>query len=298
MSHFTVLAIGEDVEKQLAPFHEFECTGIDDEYVQDIDITEEVLSFRNDDVVFDLKEALEWHGLEDRVVKSGSEVHTNGKHKYGYAIVNDGKLIKAVDRTNPNAKWDGYQVGGRWTGFFKLKHLGKTGGPGIMTKAAKPGYADVAYKQAVDFEGMRADACAEAKAQWEAMHAIIEPHIAAFIPWDKMRDEVHPGNIDAAREAYHAQSANVAKNTSENDNIRWASVEPFLCSCEEYIERARNKAICTFAVLKDGQWYERGAMGWWGMVADDKGDEWPKQFNELLDSLPDDTLLTVVDCHI
>lgn len=42
MSHFDVLVIGEDVEKQLAPFHEFECTGVNDEFVQNIDITDKV----------------------------------------------------------------------------------------------------------------------------------------------------------------------------------------------------------------------------------------------------------------
>ena len=34
MSHYSVLVIGENVEEQLAPFHEFECTGDDNEYVQ------------------------------------------------------------------------------------------------------------------------------------------------------------------------------------------------------------------------------------------------------------------------
>ena len=42
MSHFTVLVIGENPEQQLAPYHEFECTGCDDQYVQDIDKTEEL----------------------------------------------------------------------------------------------------------------------------------------------------------------------------------------------------------------------------------------------------------------
>ena len=41
MSHFTVLVIGENPEKQLAPYHEYECTDRADEYVQDVDITEE-----------------------------------------------------------------------------------------------------------------------------------------------------------------------------------------------------------------------------------------------------------------
>jgi len=42
MSHFTVLVIGENPEAQLAPYHEFECTGTVNEYVQTIDKTEEV----------------------------------------------------------------------------------------------------------------------------------------------------------------------------------------------------------------------------------------------------------------
>lgn len=44
MSHFAVLVAGKDPEALLAPFHEFECTGQDDEYVKDIDITESARS--------------------------------------------------------------------------------------------------------------------------------------------------------------------------------------------------------------------------------------------------------------
>src|SRR5579871_1381527 len=41
MSHFSVLVIGPNVEEQLAPYHEFECTGDDNQYVIDEDQTEE-----------------------------------------------------------------------------------------------------------------------------------------------------------------------------------------------------------------------------------------------------------------
>jgi hypothetical protein len=52
MSHFVVLVIGDNVEQQLAPYHEFECTGRDDQYVVDIDITEEVRNeYLNDTVL-------------------------------------------------------------------------------------------------------------------------------------------------------------------------------------------------------------------------------------------------------
>lgn len=43
MSHFSVMVIGPNIEQQLAPYHEFECTGTDDQYVQDIDETAEQL---------------------------------------------------------------------------------------------------------------------------------------------------------------------------------------------------------------------------------------------------------------
>lgn len=42
MSHFSVMVIGNDVANQLAPYHEFECTGQVDEYVQSIERLEEL----------------------------------------------------------------------------------------------------------------------------------------------------------------------------------------------------------------------------------------------------------------
>ena len=44
MSHFAILVIGEDVEKQLQPYHEYECTGTKDEYVIWVDEHEEYLA--------------------------------------------------------------------------------------------------------------------------------------------------------------------------------------------------------------------------------------------------------------
>lgn len=57
--------------------------------------------------------------------------------------------------------------------------------------------------------------------------------------------------------------------------------------------------ISAFAVVKDGKWYERGKMGWFGVVTDKKDkDAWNEEVKQLLASLPPDTLLTMYDCHI
>ncbi len=54
-----------------------------------------------------------------------------------------------------------------------------------------------------------------------------------------------------------------------------------------------------FAIVKDGEWYERGEMGWWCCVSNEKAEEdWDAEVKALLKNLPGDTLLTVIDCHI
>jgi len=64
-------------------------------------------------------------------------------------------------------------------------------------------------------------------------------------------------------------------------------------------EIANLDSLTTFAVIKDGKWYARGEMGWWGAVSNPKeGDEWEKQIKQLLSEIPDETLITIVDCHI
>ena len=300
MSHYTVLVVEQadkNLEQQLQPFHEFECTGENDGYVQGVDITEDVRA-----------SSLSDYGLE--AVTDESLVDIEGLHKYGYAVVDaEGKVVKAVKRTNPNAKWDWWQVGGRWSGFFMLKPgaTGNLGQRSLLDRGPdnRSGYADSARKCDIDFDAMRDKAGAKAGAQWDKIHEVCGAHLSTFVPWVKMRDEVCAGNIDAARDAYHEQDALRAKteadrlDPSEDRFLLWADLEDYLCSREACVQRARDSACSTFAVLKDGQWYERGSMGWWGMVADEKDAQtWGEQFSKLIDELPDDTVLTAVDCHI
>jgi hypothetical protein len=57
--------------------------------------------------------------------------------------------------------------------------------------------------------------------------------------------------------------------------------------------------LTAFAVLKSGEWYERGEMGWWGVVHDEKDkNRWEREFESLLKDLDPEMILTVVDCHI
>ena len=52
-------------------------------------------------------------------------------------------------------------------------------------------------------------------------------------------------------------------------------------------------------VTTDGEWVERGKMGWFGISSNEMNeDEWDAKFREYLKTLGKDIILTLVDCHI
>lgn len=266
MSHFSVLVIGNEVEKQLAPFQE---NNMDD-------CPEQYLKWSGKDGYYDTK--------EEAIASYGAEADEDD-----------------IYQENPNRKWDWYEIGGRWTGFLKLKDgaSGIIGTAGTMTSPAEPGHADQARKKDVDFDFMRDAAEKRAAETYDMAMSLFGDTLKDFIPWEKMWDVTHKENIDAARDAYHAQPATQALRKTDDKRFWFKSPEDFMCSREAYLQQARDGAITTYAVVKDSVWYEKGSMGWWGVSINEMNDtEWDRKFNELIDSLPDDTLLTIVDCHI
>lgn len=69
---------------------------------------------------------------------------------------------------------------------------------------------------------------------------------------------------------------------------------------EDYVSKIDWEDILPFAfVTPIGEWHERGKMGWWACVFNEKAtDNWKSEFKEFLDNLDEDTIVTVVDCHI
>lgn len=87
--------------------------------------------------------------------------------------------------------------------------------------------------------------------------------------------------------------------------------EPAWCSTNRGFDAARKKDIdfeamyrkeeawAPYAVVMDGKWYAIGRMGWWGVSHDNMpDDEWAAWVQELIESLSDDTLVSIYDCHI
>lgn len=378
MSHFTVMVIGDDFEKQLQPYHEFECTGIDDQYVKEIDVTEEnrkhfiegtkrfyVDSNGNRHYPYNDKfyreptkeeseeigtiagtgcckdfsyTSRDWgdgkgyrskiHYLPERFTEIEipyAEVYSfyeyltecediapleigetpTDDHKYEYVLHDNKEVIQVIRRTNPNAKWDWYMVGGRWTGYFKLKEngIGEMGEKSWASSPTENGYVDKLYKKDIDIIGMEKEAIEKAEKEWDYIHEAIKSYEKPN-KWKYYLDSINDDYpMDQARIDYKNQDAIKAfrEVTNKNDSpvSPFTMINDFLLSKEDYVTIAKNSIITPFAFVKDSTWYEKGKMGWWSIVQDEKEQtDWNTKFMKMFKELPDDTLITIVDCHI
>ncbi len=380
MSHFAVMVIGPNVEQQLAPYHEFECTGIVNQYVQTIDKLEELkadyetdtrsrmrgpageLVSSYDDIFYrdptpeekgkvgmgsgfggglswtskdwgdgrgyrakvhfipegweqveipvkdfmSLVEFAKYQTSDDfPILKGREDTDLHGTCKWGWGRVNAaGELIQFTRRTNPNAQWDWWQMGGRYSGWLKLKSgaSGQSGNKGLMGSCMNDGagWVDSALKRNIDFDGMREKDGSEAAARWDkAAAAKVAAGFAADATWDSWEAvrERNAENLDTARDEYNAQPIMKAVKAALGNPLY--GVDDLLVSREQFVQQARDRALVAYALIKDGQWHAKGEMGWWGVSTDDMSqDEWNRKVNELIDDLPDDTQITIVDCHI
>lgn len=247
MSHFSVLVIGKNWEKQLAPYSEELKVEPYKKYLSIDEIKRIKKNYQTDDP---LPYMSDWTG------DSGGQ-DENGLYYWS--------------TYNPQSKWDWYSLGGRWKGTFLLRNngRGKNEYPWLAEPAEK-GTADQALKKAIDWEGMIARARQEAQKGWEDYENKVLNYEA---------------REDKDKIKYDKQTRYLV-GILEND-----TKESFI---------ARSSLCSTFAIVKDGEWIECAKMGWWGVTYDENMEEnkWAEYWTNLVASLPNDTLLTLVDCHI
>lgn len=363
MSHFAVLVVSDSpdedtIAKMLAPYHEFECTGIDDEYVVEVDITDQAREIYDNDedtrmigpngedlpttdgrfwrpptpeeqrdnltgrkVFFEpdgwtkVKRPIKnyetfrqwvqgYYGIRaDRAIDG--RILTEDKGKYGYVVLGDhGKVVKVVDRTNPNAKWDWWVIGGRFSGEFALGYDPSTdtrnqeicficGGTGRrddklgqQQRLLDPNYTC----NGCDGKGYKA----KFPTEWVNHGNQIR---AGAIDWDRFIAGRQKGRGEAWDNARAAKDKHI-----EAIHIEWLyGVDPDKVSRQEYVNSVESP-FTLFAILDDKGWTGRGSMGWWAVVTNEQDETtWERMFADYLRKLiadHPDKWLTVVDCHI
>ena len=274
MSHFTVLVIGENPEDQLQPFDENKQVP---EYKDSVVPEEELKKFTEVYTTFvpergygakSEEEAEENKKLsfEDLYEKRGDDWNGNEWRK------DENGEWAAYSTYNPDSKWDWYVLGGRWTGAFILK----------KDKAGEGTLGEISALCSDDYK--------QEHSKWKEGRLIVDQAYKGDIDWEAMLKN----DVEVAEK----QWKEIEKMLKEDDKtvyIRYGIDEK--TTKESYIQNCTG--FYTFALLKDGKWYERGKMGWFAIVQDEKDrDQWKEEFKKLIDELPDDTLLSVYDCHI
>lgn len=204
-----------------------------------------------------------------------------------------------------DAKWDWWQIGGRWTGYFPYRAEFASevirGTPGLGGGKVAALHCDGGPKRALDLGALREEKAAEARKQYAEFHALIAGTPKAK-SWASFRDDLDAERltIEEARLQYHNQPAVQALNGTD---FRWYDdpLSEFSLPESLYVEREKARAVPGFATITlDGRWMAPGEMGWFAVTdaTEDSQIGYWEAANAYIESLPDDVYIVVVDCHI
>jgi hypothetical protein len=290
ISHFTVVVIGEDVDGQLEPYNE----NLEVEPYWDLELTNPSEYYRYAELVSEHTEEgvsltkgqpLEVNITMQDVINSFPPIE-----REDYRVTAEGALERR-STYNPHSKWDWWVIGGRWEGFFL--HVDGRRVDQLLNRD---------WDRVVQREMARADAAMSFDKFEQATKGLPHPHsftnIVERLEVDMPRDEA----IRRARPEYHDQP--FIKALAENELMPWLDdpLEVWHLNAENpreaYITSAMLGCAVPFAYVKDGEWHERGRMGWFAMARDEVDEDvWNVEVNRVYDSL-DDEMLTNCDCHI
>jgi len=300
MSHFTVMVFGDNVESLLEPYDENMNIP---KYSKGVVSEKEKEEFSK--YYIESEPALKNLTFDQLYKLKGNDWNDNSWEK------DENGLYIEYSTYNPNSKWDWYSIGGRWSGFFKLKEgkKGEIGEPGFLSNPVEEGYADSTIKSNIDVEGMRNSIESYYRKKWKFVNKYIKG-LTLEKTWESLLEKSNKEesySLDDARKEYYNQPIIIAfgeamKEDQKTENRLldlFSDVKEYVCTEEEYAQLGRDSALTPYAYLNENGWFQRGEMGWWGIARDEQTiSYWNKYFNEMFDKLPDDTKITLVDCHI
>ena len=180
---------------------------------------------------------------------------------------------------NPNAKWDWWQIGGRWAGLLTVP--------------------------------VNCQNCSTGEKSWgwgtENPYTTTDKY--KKVDSARIKDLVFPDyeqKYDKAKRLWELKvEGEEPQKDEEKEQLKWDYYRP-----EYYENTYKDKetyAECeatfyTYAVIdKDGHWNAKGEMGWWGCSAEEENQvvDYIKNYKKnVFDNASDDDYITIVDCHI
>lgn len=257
MSHFTVLVTKTDeesIDSQLERFYE---QGEDGDYFmeKEIEVKAEDMKSEAEKITAEAtKEGKDWAKEYEKLCKEGEYTEVCTQY-YGGAVDDEGNLYYL---SNPDAKWDWYVVGGRWSGYFTKKAgaEGEIGQPGVLSPpVTDETLADVIKVKDID---------------WEAMEKSQR----------KERADLY--------DEYHGEG---------KKPFIWDTKELDSMSREEYINRPISHATFA-VLHEDEWYERGSMGWWAVVYGEKDKAVWDAEWKKLIEGLDPEAEVTIVDCHI
>lgn len=192
--------------------------------------------------------------------------------------------------TNPNAKWDWFQIGGRFPYAFLVKEdCTETvhGDYSFMLEPTDDDGAPSGYKWVT---GAR-----KRDIEWEQMRRLRLQ--AAEQRYNRYRDWFITGIEPQHKSFFAVRTEEGILGWSEKLYVKDETLEEYMLRTG--INPEIKYPYETYAVVTDEEWIGSGDMGWWGLSSNEMDKPtWYQALDKYIDSLPDTHLLVSIDCHI
>ena len=202
----------------------------------------------------------------------------------GFVKVSDGRWGYTC---NHNAKWDWWQIGGRFPNRFLVPEglqdcipsaKGDDGESAIPPEGYQ--YADAARKKDICWDVMRKIAVDTVEKRYQkCVRAFEAKDLTDFGPLCSILDE----GISAWGEMLYLKG-----ETLDEYKVRKGAtdLDRYMCHTYAFVDR-------------NGDWAGSGDMGWFGISSNDKDERvWNDEIQKLMNEAKDDDFLAIVDCHI
>jgi len=186
--------------------------------------------------------------------------------------------------TNPNAKWDWWQIGGRFSDHLLVKaDLQDCIQTGEACECVAPdGYkfVDAARKKDICWDVMK-------EIGTKAVEQSYEHCVAAFASGD-VKDSGFFATLTEDGIRGWGEMIYIKGETLDDYKARKGVTDSdqYLIGDYAYIDR-------------NGDWSGSGDMGWFGISSNDKPERtWKDELQAFMDEVQDDDFIAIVDCHI
>jgi hypothetical protein len=304
MSHFITHVFVPEIGKQPGALQDYL-----DKVMEPFDENKEVEPYINETLsINEMKEIVKKYGADQEL-----DEFLDGWYGEGRAKLNTEKQVWEIWTTyNPDSQWDWWSIGGRWNDFFNFTPKTKEEREkeheeaGIFAFLGSTGGKNIVKVGELDWQPKRNLALKEANDEYDLFEEAVKD-LTLTHRWKDLVEKVEAGEMswDEARDTY----------SSQKWVIEAKKAVPYLFTVpEQYFkvneggrEAFLTDKLCGIGVPYsfidlDGNWHQKGKMGWFGMSSDDQTQqEWADHYFAYLNGLiaeKPETLIVSLDLHI